>query len=348
MSAQVLDPRFDREPACWPDLIARAGLRADWAWPVLAVQAWAARVPQLITLLPGDRGPAGVVAAGWVGPRTRRHRFLGPRRAGGLGALDVRAPGTSAVPGWWFDTDDGDGGVGRLLAEYVPAMRRALGPGLGAALIRQVPDPALPLFSRRRALLRPTEPLSHLDLSAVDGRDAWLQTLSRKRRKSLLAMFDAVEGDPTVAVRCGPAAALDPVAVAGLLRINQESHRDVPIVPLPQFTGYLAALFARPDVVAVDYTDTRDGSLLAVAVVLDHPTLPVARLWSARPPHEGGRPHLYFHLYGELVRWATAAGRPRVMLGKKMAELKESMGAVATPQHAAALPLLGLRAKGAP
>ncbi|WP_110078783.1 GNAT family N-acetyltransferase [Actinokineospora spheciospongiae] len=345
MSAvEVLDARFDAEPDHWPELTARAGLRADWSWPVLAAQAWAARVPQLVTVLHGSGGPTGVVASGFVGPTTRRHRFVGPRRAGGLGGLDVRAPGTSAVPGWWFDTDDGHGGVHRLLAEFLPGIRRELGAGVCAALLRQVPEEALPLLEKRGRLVRKTEPLAHL--RAVGDRDAWLATLPRKRRQHLRRLFDTIDDDPTITVRTG--GAVDPTRAAELLRVNLETHRDVPIIPLPQFTGQLTALLARPDVFTIAYTDPRDDTLLALGVLLDHPELPLARHWSALPEDEGGRPGLYFHFYGELMRWLHDTGRPRVSLGKKMVDLKRSMGAEFTDQYAAALPLVGLALLGLP
>ncbi|NBH08841.1 GNAT family N-acetyltransferase, partial [Amycolatopsis sp. SID8362] len=74
----VLDPRHDAEPAYWTALRERAGLRADWSWPVLATQAWAARTLQPVTVLREGGEPCGVVSAAWVTGRTRRNRFAGP------------------------------------------------------------------------------------------------------------------------------------------------------------------------------------------------------------------------------------------------------------------------------
>lgn len=100
---ELLDPRYDPEPAYWPDLRRRAGLRADWAWDVLTVQAWCSRSRRLVVVEHGADGPTGVLAAAWVTTSTRPNRFVATRRGGRVGILDVRSPGSTAVPGWWFE-----------------------------------------------------------------------------------------------------------------------------------------------------------------------------------------------------------------------------------------------------
>ena len=333
----VLDPRHDPEPEYWTALREQAGLRADWSWEVLATQAWAARTPQPVTVFrDGDR-PCGVVSAAWVTGRTRRHRFAGPGR-GRVGGLDVRAPGASSQPGWWFAEDDADGGVRRLLDTYVPAMRAELGPGFGGMLLRQVGEEGRTAASGRFRLVRRTEDIAVLDVSAFGSRDDWMNSLARKRKQNLRKIFRTFDADPSVEVGCVPGKEADPVAVAEVLRCNEHKHRDVPIVPLPHFTGYLTALLRQPDVRVIEYHDTRTGRLLALATLLDHPTRPIARHWGALQPENGGRPNLYFHFYGEAVRWAVANGRPSVVFGKKMAEMKASLGARLVPQYAAAVP----------
>ncbi|ACU98681.1 hypothetical protein [Saccharomonospora viridis] len=339
MSIEVLDPRFDAEPPYWRELRARAGLRADWAWEVLRQQAWCARTPwALAVLLDGSR-PRGMVGAAWVGSRTRRHRFVVSRRGGGIGGLDLRAPGSSSFPSWWFADAGTDGGVRRLLSEYLPAMRRLFGPGLKGALIRQLPEAAVPAVAGRWRWVRETEPIARIDTEAFGCRDDWLETVSRRRRAHLRKVFAQVEGDEGLAVEFLRGEQADAVEVAELLRINEVKHRDVPIVPLPQFVGYLRRLLAQPDVFVLSYRDVETRRLLGATTVYDHPQWPLARSWSAVEVEDGGRPDLYFHMYGELVRWAISEGKRGVVLGKKMIQVKTSLGAELTPQYAAAIPL---------
>lgn len=333
-AVDVLDPRHDEEPPYWTALRERAGLRADWSWPVLATQAWAARTPQPVTVLRDGAEPHGVVSAAWVTGRTRRHRFAGAGR-GRLGGLVLRAPGISSEPGWWF----ADGGLSRLFDSYVPAMRAELGPGFRGMLLRQLGETGAAAVGGRFRVVRRTEDIAVLDLTPFGTGEDWLRSLARKRRQNLRKIFREVGTDPSIEVRSMPGAEADPVAVAEVLRHNERKHRYVPIVALPHFVGYLTALLRQPGVRITEYRDTATGRLLAVGSVLDHPESPIARHWGAVPREEGGRPGLYFHYYGEVVRWALAAGRPSVVLGKSMAELKATLGARLVPQFAAAVPV---------
>ncbi|MGW4520693.1 GNAT family N-acetyltransferase [Amycolatopsis sp. NPDC004378] len=342
MVIDVLDPRHDAEPVYWTALRERAGLRADWSWEVLATQAWAARTPQPVTVFREGATPHGVVSAAWVTGRTRRYRFAGDGR-GWFGGLDIRAPGASSRPGWWFADPGDDGGVTRLLETYVPAMRAELGPGFRGMLVRQVGEAGVPAVSGRFRLVRRTEDIAVLDVSAFGSREDWMNSLARKRKQNLRKIFRTFDADASVAVRCVPGKEADPVAVAEVLRHNERKHHDVPIVPLPHFVGYLTALLRQPDVSVIEYHDTRTGRLLAVATLFDHPARPIARHWGALGPADGGRPNLYFHFYGEAVRWAIAHGRTAVVFGKKMTEMKATLGARLVPQYAAAVPVLASR-----
>lgn len=51
MKWEIFDPRYDPEPAYWYELRGHAGLRADWAWEVQAVQAWSVRTALIIAVL---------------------------------------------------------------------------------------------------------------------------------------------------------------------------------------------------------------------------------------------------------------------------------------------------------
>ncbi|WP_197321946.1 GNAT family N-acetyltransferase [Saccharomonospora sp. NB11] len=339
MSVEVLDPRFDAEPPYWAALRAEAGLRADWAWDVLRQQAWCARTPWYVTVLL-DRGrPRGMVTAAWIGPPTRRHRFATSRRGGRIGGLDVRAPGNSAFPAWWFADAHADG-CEELLSEYFPTMRKLLGTGLKATLIRQLSEEGAARVRGRLRLVRETEPIARLCTEPFSGRDDWLGSLGGKRRSQLRKLYRGIDGDEHLAVEWLIGDAVDVVELAELLRVNEVKHRDVPIVPLPQFVGYLRRLVAQPDYRVLSFRDTRSGRLLAAATVFDHPQWPLWRSFSTVPVERGGRANLYFHVFGELVRWSVAEGRRGVVLGKKMSEVKKSCGAELIAQYAAAVPLI--------
>ena len=344
VTAEVLDPRYDDRPGYWTELRERAGLRADWSWAVLSRQAWCARTYQPVTVLKDGDDVRGVVCAAWVTGGTRRHRFA---RAGAglglLGGLDVRAPGTSATPGWWFADAGADGGVRELLDGYARAMRAELGVRFRAMLVRQVGEEAVETVSGRLRLVRRTEDIAVLDLTGFGERADWLASLAKTRRNNLRKIYRDIEADTSLAIDVVPGRDADVLTVAELLRHNEVKHRDVPIVPLPQFIGYLAALLAEPDVVVIRYTEKVSGKLIAVAIVLDDPARPIVRHWSALPVEAGGKPNLYFHFYGEAVRWAIANGRASVVFGKKMTEMKATLGARLVPQYAAAVPVLASR-----
>jgi len=65
----------------------------------------------------------------------------------------------------------------------------------------------------------------------------------------------------------------------------------------------------------------------------------VLRSWSAVPVEDGGRQNLYFDMYTQFVGWGIEAAKEKLILGKKFAELKKTLGAQAVPQYAAAIPL---------
>ncbi|MEY7971617.1 GNAT family N-acetyltransferase [Saccharomonospora xinjiangensis] len=339
MSIDVLDPRFDAEPVYWRRLRTEAGLRGDWAWDVLHRQAWGARTPWYLTVMLDGSAPRGLVAGAWVGSRTRRHRFVVSGRGGRFGGLDIRAPGNSAFPGWWFDGAGDDAGCLRLLSEYLPAMRGLLGAGLKAALVRQVPETALGVVRGSLRVVRETEPIARIPTTSFGGRNDWLNSLPSRRKAHLTRVFAGLDDDSRITSEIVSGAEVDAVELAGLLRVNEVKHRDVPIVPLPQFVGYLRVLLAQPDVRVLSYRDTTTGRLAGAATVFDHPEWPLARSWSALPVEDGGRKDLYFHFFGELVRWAIAEGRKGVVLGKKMPQLKASLGAELLSQYAVAMPV---------
>ena len=324
MKFEILDPRHDPEPACWARLRDRAGLRADWAWDVLTVQAWGARAPLLVTLVHNGGEPVGVVVAGWAGIRPRRASFA-PRGRPRVGALHVHSPGSTSLPGWWSTVDSR-----ALFPEYVRAMRRELGPGCLGAVVRQVSD-AGALGARWS---RPTEPLWTISVDGWQDRDGWLRTLDKKRRSNLRVITRQIEASTVVC----HSDVEDPAAVTALLRLNAAKYASRLMPPAPQLTAYLTALLRHPDVVVMRYSDRETGALLGFGTLFDHPEWPLWRHWSMVPISDGGVRNLYFHHFGKLVDWAVAQGKRGIVLGKGNGSVKGSLGGRAAEQFAVALP----------
>lgn len=331
MSWEVLDPRHDAEPPYWRELRTRAALRADWAWEVMAAQAWTSRTPSYVSVLRNGGSADGVVFANWAGLPVRRNRFVGTRRARLVGGLHVRNPGSGSVPGWWSDGLP----TAEFLRDYVTAMRRTLGIGCGGALLRQLTADEITAMGRR-CVSRPTESLGVLRTSAWSSVAEWLGGMKRKRRHNLRQIIRAVDQDETLAVDVVPGTALDPLEVARVLRHNEQKYAGR-LSPLPQTTGYLTALLRQPDVMVGAYRAAGTGELEAFVSVLDHPRWPVTRHWSACPPTRPDRPSLYLDHYRLMVEFAQRTGKEGVIVGRGKPELKQSLRAELVPQYAAAI-----------
>jgi hypothetical protein len=328
LTARLHDPAADPEPAGWDALRARAGLRANWAWPVMRAGVRSGADPVLLAVMSDDTGPVGLFAASVVRPRRRPGRPGWPR----AGYLHVQAPQSSAVPGFWFAPSVDDRGA--VVRAFRRAARRSLGPGVQGVLWRQLGEADDGWLPRPRYVRR-TEPLAVLD--APPSVDGWLAGLRPKRRKDLGRLLRIVDADPDLQVRTGAVGAVaTPAELAHLARLNFVKHgagaleRDSG----PRSTVWQEATAGRDDVHAVVYRD-RAGRILAAGTVLDDPAWPLWLSWGALPVEQGGRRHLYFDLLRRHVQGVVDRGASGLVLGKGMAALKADLGARLIPQQAA-------------
>ncbi|MEV4512749.1 hypothetical protein AB0K00_27725 [Dactylosporangium sp. NPDC049525] len=329
LTVRLHNPAADPEPAGWDALRCRAGLRANWAWPVMRAGVHSGADPLLLAVLSDVDGPVGLYAASVVPSRRREGATKWPR----VGYLHVQAPQSSALPGWWMapSTSQERAGLARALRR---ATRRALGPGIGGVLWRQVGEADTAWLPRLRYTRR-TEALAVLD--APESVDAWLAGLRTRRRADLRRILRIVGTDPDLEVRTGAVGdVVGPADLAHLARLNAVKHATGTVEPHSgqQSVLWQEATAGRDDVFAVAYRDNT-GRLLAAATVLDDPAWPLWLSWGALPLDEGGRRHLYFDLFRRLVERIVDRGASGVILGKGMPELKSDLGARLVPQQAA-------------
>ncbi|GAA1526576.1 GNAT family N-acetyltransferase [Dactylosporangium maewongense] len=326
------DPVTDPEPADWEALRARAGLRANWAWPVMRAGVLSGADPVLLAVLSDVEGPVGLVAASVVAPRRSAAGASAPGFPR-VGYLHVQAPQSSAVPGFWFASPAVQERAS-LVRAFRRAARRTLGPGVRGALWRQLgegDDAWLP-WPR---YTRDTEPLAVLD--APESVDAWLAGLGQKRRASVRRTQRLVAADPDLQVRTGRVGeVVTPAELAHLTRLNFAKHAagSVELRSGPRSEVWQASVAGRADVCIVAYRDAA-GRLLGAATILDDPVWPVWLSWGALPVEDGGRRHLYFDLFRRLVERVVDRGARGMILGKGMSELKSDLGAHLVPQHGA-------------
>ncbi|WP_327003956.1 GNAT family N-acetyltransferase [Dactylosporangium sp. NBC_01737] len=329
LTVRLHNPATDPEPAGWDALRCRAGLRANWAWPAMRAGVRSGADPLLLAVLSDLDGPVGLYSASVVPLRRREGATGWPR----LGYLHVQAPQSSALAGWWTASSTAEDRV-ELSRAFRRAARRALGPGVGGALWRQL-GAADGAWLPRLRYTRPTEPLAVLDAPA--SVDAWLAGLGTKRRASVRRTQRLVARDPDLQVRGGAIGdVVSPAELAHLTRLNFAKHSagSVELRSGPRSQLWQEAVAGRDDVHVVAYRDNA-GALLGAATILDHPSWPIWLSWGALPVEEGGRRHLYFDLFRRLVERVVDRGASGMILGKGMAELKSDLGAHLVPQHAA-------------
>jgi len=331
---EFYDPRHDPEPDFWEPWRRAAGQWANWGWAPMRAGSLHSRDPLLVAVLRRRAEPAvaGVVCA-VVCAAIPRARFCGARGFPRAGYLHVVAPQNSGQTGWHLDTDSLEERAAMLRA-YVRAARRELGAAVAGVLWRQVGKgdvAALP----HRLVVRPTLPFCLIDTPFRD-RSGWLATLRGERRRELKRLARVLERDEDLMVFAGLGREVVTAAeVTRAARLNFDRH---PTAWADRNTGLRAyawnrALLDSDDVGAIAYRDG-SGTLLGVAMILEHPTRPYLMSWGAEPIGDGGRRHLYFDLYGRMIDRATAAGAEAVLLGKGATEIKTDLGARQLAQFA--------------
>lgn len=342
VSVEVADPRHDPEPAGWSEFATRYGLHAPWHYPMMTVEARATGNHLLLAVATvGGRVVAGfAVMACRVGGALRPP----PRRVRGpLGWvprwIEVCHPWQSGFPGWTFD-DDLDGPArADVVRAFERAVCRAVGPGCLGLFYRSVQPEQASLVSGRLRYRRDVMGDSVLT-NSFDTMDDWVRSLSRGRRHAIRGQLRAVAADPDLVVRFAPARDdLDGAELAAMLHAHRASFGRRLLLDnrSPQPPEYLDALVRRPDVRTLTYHDNA-GRLLAFAMLLDHPTVAQYYHWATLGREYGGRRHLYFDSYAQLVRQVVADRRPALSAGRGLPELKATLGFAEHPRCAFLVP----------
>ncbi|GAB4588125.1 GNAT family N-acetyltransferase [Nocardia sp. IFM 10818] len=310
MTVEVFDPNRDGEPVWWEEFRRANGLRATWAWDVLAAAG-----PRLGLAVVRDGGtPVAMAAARWT-----------------YGVANVAAPGSTGQPGWWVADPERHTEMLRLLAG---GLRSRFRHAVLGTLWRELDREQAAALGHVR-ILREVNPLAVLPIEWPDE-DGWLGTLSSNRRRSLRkgarllsAATDLVAGD-------GSASELDTEQLIGLFRRTEIKYQGVRQPPRMS-DRWLRTLLAHPEVRSVSYRDAA-GNLLAAFTILDHPSWPLVHRWGALPADAGGHRHLYFDGVRRTVAWAAVSGKQGLIWGKGLDEVKQRLGCRLLPRYAVALP----------
>ena len=331
LTARVLDPRTDPEPADWAGFVRAERLYLPWDYRLIGIESRAAAHPTLLALVrDGER----IVAAFAV--MLRRGRM-------GLRWLEVHQPWMAGFPGWAFTAGLDRDGRRRAVAAFERAACRYAGPACLGLLYKHVPADE-PLVTGRGRPSRETVASAVLANRFTSVQD-WIASLRKKRRNSVRGNLRRVAADPDLVVRFEPRRDdLDPALLADLHHRHRASFGSLRYDGRsPVSAEYLGALVGRPDVHTVTYHD-RAGRLLAYGILLDHPTAPFYQHWAALRPEDGGRRDVYFDAYARAVGRVIELDREAMAVGRGMVELKVALGCVAQPRLvvAAPRPLAGL------
>jgi uncharacterized protein len=324
VNVEIIDPRTDPEPVGWVDFQRCQRLYPVWDFRLLGIESRAAANPTLLGLArEGNR----ILAAFAMMMRLR------PRW------LEVHHSWLVGFPGWAVADDVDTATVREIVRAVERAACRAAGIGCLGVLYRYVPPSAA---AGRGRLERPANPVAVLE-NRFSTVDEWFGSLRGKRRSQLRGQVRQVAEAPDLDVRFEPARQdLDGDQLAGLLRRHRAKFARARLDPRAPLPGeYLHALVRRPDVLTLTYhAGTR---LLAFAVVLDHPEMPVYQHWAAVDRDDGGRPHLYFDSYVRVIRHVVDGRRAALSSGGGMLDLKAALGFTARPRQILIVPRIFAR-----
>lgn len=331
LTARVLDPRTDPEPADWAGFVRAERLHLPWEYRLMGIESHAAAHPTLLALVrDGER----IVAAFAV--MLRRGRL-------GLRWLEVHQPWMAGFPGWAFAAGLDPAGRRRAVAAFERAACRYAGPACLGLLYKHVPADQ-PLVTGRGRPSRETVASAVLPNRFTSVQD-WIGSLRRKRRSSMRGYLRRVAADPDLVVRFEPQRCdLDAAQLADRLYRHRASFGSLRYDSRsPVSAEYLAAVVGRPDVHTITYHD-RAGRLLAFGILLDHPAMPFFQHWAALRPDDGGRRYLYFDAYARAVGRIIELDREAMAVGRGMVELKVALGCTTQPRLVvvAPRPLAGL------
>lgn len=251
------------------------------------------------------------------------------RALGGLG--QIHHPHAASLRSYWVDPARPKE-YSRVLGDLVTGIRRRVRQRMPAVVWRQVGmTDALPGLKLKE---QQTLAVGVVDLVGESPED-WLLTLKKSRRGDLRRLRRRLSEDPRLDVAQGPVLEVAKgIEVAPLMESNFSRHnpRRHPLMNRPASAGWIDALADEPDLRAVGYRD--DGSLSAVGLISIHGDTACWLSWGVDYAAQADRRGLYYDAARRVVEEAYAAGCRRLVLGKGMADLKQSFGAHLVGQRA--------------
>jgi predicted N-acyltransferase len=322
MNVELVDPRSDPEPAGWSVFQRCQRLYPVWDYGLMGIESRAAANPTLLALARLD----GQIVAAFAVMVCRR----------GVRWLEVHHSWLVGFPGWVM-ADSVDPLAGKeIVRAFERVACRAAGIGCAGLVYRYVPPASRDLVEGWGRVVRPAMSNATLD-NVYSTVDEWVSSLWNKRRWELRRQVRKVIASG-LAVRFEAARAdLDGSELTSLLsrhraRFGRARFDSRGVLP----AEYLHALVSRDDVLTLTYHD--DGRLMAFAIVLDHPEMPLYQHWATLSREEGGLRHLYFDSYHHLARHMIDGRRKALSSGGGMLELKAELGFTARPRQVLIVP----------